>query len=204
MRKGLVIVLLGGGCVLASAAAAGEHAKIVIGLVCDAEGSHGSAVEAGVRRALDELSVQPELIIQVTPGSWRGVGEVVRDLYVRDGAIAVISGLDGQGSHVAAQIATKVRMPLLVPGGGPDLLQHTGVPWVLPVRDDDQWRLGEDALLRDDARRPRVSPEEFPAYIAGSLIARAIRISGGDPDKAGVAIVAIYSEPPPVAPRAPQ
>ncbi|MEJ2084657.1 MAG: ABC transporter substrate-binding protein [Acidobacteriota bacterium] len=106
----------------------------VIGLLRPLEGDQeafGIAVERGVRLALEESDRPVVLEVAGTRGAWSTVGEVARDLIETRGAVGLVTALDAQGAHVAAQVATRLRRPIAVAGDSPALLAHTGVPWIL-------------------------------------------------------------------------
>jgi ABC-type branched-subunit amino acid transport system substrate-binding protein len=113
----------------------------VIGLLRPLEGEEGAfgvAVERGVRLALAESSRPLVLEVAGTQGAWSTVGQVARDLIAAHRAVGLVTALDSQGAHVAAQVATRLRRPIAVAGDSPALLGHTGVAWILtatPVGD---------------------------------------------------------------------
>ncbi len=113
----------------------------VIGLLRPLEGEHeafGAAVERGIRLALAESPRHLVLEVASTRGVWSTVGEVARDLIAEHRAVGLVTALDAQGAHVAAQVATRLRRPMAVAGDSPVLLGHTGVPWILtPTSADD-------------------------------------------------------------------
>ena len=139
-----------------------------IGLLRPLEGDQqafGIAVERGVRLALRESNRPLVLEVAGTRGTWSTVGEVARDLIETQGVVGLVTALDAKGAHVAAQVATRLRRPVAVAGASPDLLAHTGVPWILTSElaivpgaepssrnrsDRDELHFGED--LGEDAR----------------------------------------------------
>ena len=69
---------------------------------------------------------------------WKaGILEVTRLVYDR-GAWAVIGGVDGTTTHLAAQLALKAHFLLLSPGSTDATADHANVPWLfsLPPSDD--------------------------------------------------------------------
>lgn len=112
----------------------------VIGLLRPLEGEEGAfgvAVEHGVRLALAESPRPLVLEVAGTRGAWSTVGQVARDLIAGHRAIGLVTALDAQGAHVAAQVATRLRRPIAVAGDSPELLGHTGVPWILTTEPAD-------------------------------------------------------------------
>lgn len=84
--------------------------------------------ERGIRLALEER--QGDLLVRRVSGPWSTAAQVARDLMVRDGADGILTLLDHAGSHAAAQVATKLRRPLVTINDPSPLLRATGVPWV--------------------------------------------------------------------------
>jgi len=117
----------------AAGPAVSDGAK-VIGLLRPLEGEaalFADGVEEGIRLALAESGRLLTLEVEGTRGAWTTVGEVARDLIADRHAAGLVTALDPQGAHVAAQVATRLRRPIAVAGESPKLLAHTGVPWIL-------------------------------------------------------------------------
>ncbi len=117
----------------AAGPAVSDGAK-VIGLLRPLEGEaalFADGVEEGIRLALAESGRLLTLEVEGTRGAWTTVGEVARDLIADRHAVGLVTALDPQGAHVAAQVATRLRRPIAVAGESPKLLAHTGVPWIL-------------------------------------------------------------------------
>ncbi len=119
------------------------------------EGAFGVAVERGVRLALAESSRPLVLEVAGTQGAWSTVGQVARDLIAGHRAVGLVTALDSQGAHVAAQVATRLRRPIAVAGDSPALLGHTGVPWILtaiPVGDSTAKSAESNHAVRFDTQ----------------------------------------------------
>ncbi len=113
---------------------ASQEGAATVGLLLGAD-DEADDVERGLRLALAESPAPPRLAVRKVTGPWTTAGELARDLMVDDGAAVLVSALDRAGSHVAAQVATKLRRPLVVApfaeASSPrQLLAHTGVPWI--------------------------------------------------------------------------
>jgi len=97
----------------------------------------GLSAERGAGIAVEELAEQGDrvrLVALEVQGPWSTAAQIARDLMVRDGADAVLTLLDHAGSHAAAQVATKLRRPLVTVNDPSVLLHYTGVPWVAGPR----------------------------------------------------------------------
>jgi ABC-type branched-subunit amino acid transport system substrate-binding protein len=103
----------------------------------DALRSAGLSAERGAALAIEELGEQGRAVRLVTvevEGPWSTAAQIARDLMVGEGADAVLTLLDHAGSHAAAQVATKLRRPLVTVNDPSVLLHYTGVPWVAGPR----------------------------------------------------------------------
>ena len=94
----------------------------------------GESAERGIRIALQERHAgtagSADLVVTQVTGPWSTASQVARDLMVEDGAAGVLTLLDHAGSHAAAQVATKLRRPMVTINDPSVLLHYTGVPWV--------------------------------------------------------------------------
>jgi ABC-type branched-subunit amino acid transport system substrate-binding protein len=112
-----------------------EKAPVKVGLLLmdEAEGGAGpttaAEAERGARLALAERGAATLVTAKVT-GPWSTASQAARDLMVRDGVAGLLTVLDHAGSHAAAQVATKLRRPLITVNDPSTLLRYTGVPWV--------------------------------------------------------------------------
>jgi len=99
----------------------------------------GVSAERGIRLAIAERGGRAgqggpgggdRLVVTEVTGPWTTASQFARDLMVRDGAVGVLTLLDHAGSHAAAQVATKLRRPMITVNDPSALLHYTGVPWV--------------------------------------------------------------------------
>ena len=147
---------------------------LTIGLLRSATGElhdAGASAERGIRLALSERGADGDLVVTQVTGPWSTASQFARDLMVRDGAAGVLTLLDHAGSHAAAQVATKLRRPLVTVNDPSVLLHYTGVPWVAGPPEGEM----AEAFGRDFDARYGTGPdaEAFDADIkAGYLAAR--------------------------------
>jgi ABC-type branched-subunit amino acid transport system substrate-binding protein len=107
-----------------------SEAPVTLGLLLSGDGAEtGSAAERGARLALAERGAATLVTSRIT-GPWSTASQAARDLMVRDGATGLLTLLDHAGSHAAAQVATRLRRPLITVNDPSTLLHYTGVPWV--------------------------------------------------------------------------
>lgn len=107
--------------------------ELTIGLLRSESGelsAAGASAERGIRLALSERGGDDGLVVTQVTGPWSTASQVARDLMVRDGAAGVLTLLDHSASHAAAQVATKMRRPMVTINDPSVLLHYTGVPWV--------------------------------------------------------------------------
>lgn len=163
---------------------------VTVGLLRALEGElapAGRSAERGALLALEEAdgSRALRLVSAEVRGPWSSVGEVARDLLETEGAAGLITVLDRAGSHVAAQVATKLRRPLVTTHDESALLRHTGVPWLRGPEAGDEAPAAFDGRYRE---RFGEAPDE--AARAGYVAARrllAVLAAGPVTRQAGVA-----------------
>ncbi len=110
-----------------------ESAPLTVGLLVSESGELaglGRGVARGAGLAAEESPRSVRLVTTSVRNPWASVGEAARDLLERDGAAGLITALDRAGSHLAAQVATKLRRPLVAANDASPLLHATGVPWI--------------------------------------------------------------------------
>lgn len=133
----------------------------------------GLSAERGAGIAVDERRAEGEnvrLVAREVQGPWSTAAQIARDLMVEDGAAAVLTLLDHAGSHAAAQVATKLRRPLVTVNDPSLLLHYTGVPWVAGPRAAIVPRSFEDRYLELYGEAPDDTARA--AYLAtGRLLA---------------------------------
>lgn len=71
---------------------------------------------------------------------WRGGAKDVTRLVYEDSVLAVIGSINGASTHVAEQVVTKARVPLLSPVSADPTLTYIRIPWIfrLPPSDEAQ------------------------------------------------------------------
>jgi ABC-type branched-subunit amino acid transport system substrate-binding protein len=114
--------------------AANQSTPVRIGVLEDAalgrEFSEGAALAAAELNGSGGMGGQPIELLQVAPAHpWRDGASLTARLAFEANVIALVGPADGIGSHVAAQIATRKRIPLLSIAPE-DTLTETHVPWV--------------------------------------------------------------------------
>ncbi len=75
-----------------------------------------------------------------------GAGEMARLAY-DDSVWAVLGSVDGTATHVAEQVVTKARIPLVAPVSADPTLTHIRIPWMFRLPPDDAAQA--DVLVRD-------------------------------------------------------
>ncbi len=92
----------------------------------------GRSAERGAALALEDWNGGDAgglKVLEVT-GPWSTTSQAARDLMVDRGVDGLLTVLDHAGTHAAAQVATKLRRPLVTVNDPSALLHYTGVPWV--------------------------------------------------------------------------
>jgi branched-chain amino acid transport system substrate-binding protein len=118
---------------------------IAIGLFApDATDPVGRALSEGTELALETANAEGglagvpfRLVRRWAEDPWNaGSKEVVRLAY-RDRVWAVIGSRDGRSTHVAQQVVTKARLPLVSPVAADPSLTHVRIPWIFRLCPDD-------------------------------------------------------------------
>ena len=124
---------------------AGGHAAEAL-----AAGAEAAVAEANARGGVDGRPLQ--LVKLVSPRPWRDGASMMARLIFDEGLAALIGPLDGAAAHVAAQIATRKRIPLITLSPEAALTRAMD-PWVFRgvPGDGEQAR----ALLRWSLPDPR-------------------------------------------------
>jgi ABC-type branched-subunit amino acid transport system substrate-binding protein len=131
----------------------GNEAEFRIGLLDLGDGG----LFAGAAAAIDEINAsrgmaEPRLqIVAIEPSSpWRDTGSLLARAVFERGLSALIGPTDGTAAHVAAQVGTKSRIPVMTLAAE-DSLTEAGDPWVFRGIPGDgqqaqallQWVFGE-------------------------------------------------------------
>jgi len=169
--------------------------EIPIGLFAplDPVDSVGHRMWRGASLAVEEANAaggyegKPFRLVQRwAPDPWRGGGVLLTRMVYEDGVLGIIGGPDGASTHLAEQIATKVRVPILSPVSGDPSLTRVSVPWifVLAPGEDAQARLLAGAVAGDGrARVVLVSSTDHDGRVGAeevkkALLARDIPLAG--------------------------
>jgi hypothetical protein len=103
----------------------------------DVNHPQGGAIYMGVRLAVQDANrVLPagakpfRLAARWSDDPWRAGAAAVVKLVYTDQALAVIGGIDGATTHLAAQVAAKALVPVLDPVSTDESTNQAGVPWI--------------------------------------------------------------------------
>ncbi|MFC1747087.1 ABC transporter substrate-binding protein [Candidatus Neomarinimicrobiota bacterium] len=134
-----------------------SEAGVKIGLLIPMQGDRvdeGRATQQGAELAVSEANAQGgyqgrpfELIIRSDEGLWGSGSKKIADLVFEEGIWALISGLDGRGTHLAEQIITKRQVPMVTPWATDPSLALINIPWFFRTIPDD--RQQAEALTRE-------------------------------------------------------
>jgi ABC-type branched-subunit amino acid transport system substrate-binding protein len=127
------------------------------------DGSPAGMIWAGATLALEKIgkvsTASGERPLRLIPywasDPWSaGVTRLARGVFT-DGLWAVIGGIDGQTTHLAAQVAAKARLAVLSPGNTDKTSHLANVPWVFSILPGDDLLAGalSDYLVRQGLHR---------------------------------------------------
>jgi branched-chain amino acid transport system substrate-binding protein len=131
------------------------------------------------------------------PDPWRDGAAALARLSYREGAWAIVGGLDGAQAHLAAQVVAKARLPLVCTASGDRTANAANVPWVVSLLPGDPAqadavvvaiadRPGGVALIATDDRDSRLAAAALRrAARASALALRAEHVVGGDREATG-------------------
>jgi len=127
-----------------------EVGEIRIGLFAP---DSGAAYE-GATLAIDELNaagglrgVPLRLVQRWTDDPWTGGAKEMVRLVYDDSVWAVLGSVDGAATHIAEQVVTKARVPLIAPASADPTLTYIRIPWMFRLPPDDEAQA--EALIRD-------------------------------------------------------
>lgn len=124
--------------------------EVRIGLFAPDTGdaSMGARLAIELRNAGGGLRGTPlRLVERWSDDPWRGgAREMVRLVY-EDSVWAVLGSVTGDATHVAEQVATKARVPLLAPVSADPTLTYIRIPWIFRLPPDDASQA--DLIVRD-------------------------------------------------------
>jgi hypothetical protein len=192
--RATIVALLG--LATAVAVAAGPDAPLRLGLL-ESGPVAGDSVARGAAAAVAEVNADGgidgrllELVRLRAPEPWRDGAMLTARLAFEGDVVALIGPVDPDGAHVAAQIATKRRIPVVTLTSD-ESLTRVQDPWVLSgVRDDGAQAR---ALLRRafDEPRGRTAVIVVPPGRAGLRHAAALERACRE---LGVRVVATHEE----------
>jgi len=117
--------------------------RIGLFLPADSQNDLGQSLINAANLAIDEINVNGgydgipyRLINRWSTDPWgAGSKEMIRLVY-QDSVIAVVGSVDGDATHIAEQIATKTRLPLLSPISADPTLTYIRIPWIFRLPPD--------------------------------------------------------------------
>ena len=103
----------------------------------------GQSLLNAANMAIDEINSSKEytavpykLINRWSSDPWgAGSKEMIKLVYV-DSVLAVVGSIDGDATHIAEQITTKARLPLLSPISADPTLTYIRIPWIFRLPPD--------------------------------------------------------------------
>lgn len=112
--------------------------------VLEASGPFAAGLAAGAAAAAAEINAaggvagrRVEVVQLSPPRPWQDVGSLIARLAFEKRLVALIGPTDGAGAHVAAQVATRLRIPLVTLSPEESLTQ-AGDPWIFRGVPDDR------------------------------------------------------------------
>ncbi len=139
--------------------------EIRIGFFAPVDGSDpvGDAMWKGASLAVEEANraggyqqVPYRLISRWADDPWgAGSKEMIRLVY-EDRVWAVIGSIDGDTTHIAEQIVTKARLPLISPVSSDPTLTFIRIPWIFRLAPDDRSQanvLVSDGIIQHGCKR---------------------------------------------------
>ncbi len=121
--------------------------KVRIGVLAPEKSPEGLQIRNAVQLALDEANrkggfrnIPYELVFRADDGLWGVAAQRVVDLAYEDKVWTIIGGSDGQRTHVAELVASKVWVPVITPAATDTSIDYANVPWVFrcPPADSHQ------------------------------------------------------------------
>lgn len=152
---------------------------LVIGLF-ESGGLQGASLVRGAESAVTRINAEGgvcgrplELLRLSVPGPWRDIAGLMARAVFEEDLVAVVGPADRRGAHLAAQIVTRRRVPLLALSAG-TALTRVKDPWIYQGVPDDREQAA--ALLRWAFAEPRGRSVDLvvPAGSDGEERARAL------------------------------
>jgi branched-chain amino acid transport system substrate-binding protein len=112
------------------------------------DASRGAGLAVEQRNAAGGFQGLPlRLVHRWSDDPWRGgAREMVRLVY-DDGVWAVLGSVNGDATHIAEQVVTKARVPLLAPVSADPTLTYIRIPWIFRLPPDEAAQA--DVLVRE-------------------------------------------------------
>jgi len=108
------------------------------------DGGSGLSLLRGVQLAVADANAEGglegtpfELVVRRADQTWGSAREVVGLAY-EERVWAVIGSVGGQSTHVAEQVVTKARLPLISPASNDGSLTQVNIPWMFRLMPDDR------------------------------------------------------------------
>ncbi|MCP4896210.1 MAG: amino acid ABC transporter substrate-binding protein [bacterium] len=175
------------------AGAPAESHELFIGLFAPGGGDPVStAMNQGAQLAVEHANsdggvngVPVRLVQRWADNPWSaGAREVVRLVY-EDQVRALVGSVDSASTHIAEQVATKARIPLVSPLATDPSLTQARIPWIfrLPPDDDRQADiLVEQGIQRFSFSRPAlVTGTDHQGRVASEALLKALKQHGRPP-----------------------
>ena len=125
-----------------------EVAEVRIGVFGPTKGTladAGESLRRGAQIAIDEANAdcgyqgKPfKLVFRPDDGPWGTTARQMVKLLYEDKVWAVLGSVDGPNTHIAEQVITKARAPLVAPTASDPSLTQINVPWIFRCIPDDQ------------------------------------------------------------------
>ncbi|MEW6237327.1 MAG: ABC transporter substrate-binding protein [Candidatus Omnitrophota bacterium] len=156
------------------------------------DGSIGESLWKGAALALEQANrrggyggVPFRLIPRWSDNPWSaGSKEMIRFL-IEDNVWAVIGSIDGDSTHIAEQIVTKLKAPLIAPISSDPTLTYIRIPWIfrLPPNDSRQAEiLVKDGIKRDKIERiGMITSTRHDGRIAAEALSAALQREAAPP-----------------------
>jgi branched-chain amino acid transport system substrate-binding protein len=82
---------------------------------------------------------------------WKAGSKEMIKLVYQDSVWAVIGSIDGSTTHIAEQVITKARIPLISPVSADPTLTYINIPWIFRLPPDD--KIQAEKLVKESAQK---------------------------------------------------
>ena len=162
-----------------------ELKEVALGFFGPSDPAHalGGTTWMGAQFAVDQANADGgfrgapfRLVSRWADDPWRaGASAVVQLAYV-DKVWAIIGGIDGATTHLAAQAVAKALLPLVDPVSTDETVNHANVPWVFSWAPGDTWVAGAlFAMLTEQPFALVAGTDHDSRILAGELLKTAAR-----------------------------